>query len=121
MNRARNNGRQLTRNQKRILLWMPLLGFWAVLLLVSRSEESGRDWANILMMGFIGGLVYVGLWFALLRLTGSSEDSGRQDEAGPTRVSRASLIYGSAARRDAGEQQDDAQPPVDETAPPKQS
>jgi len=119
MNRARNSGRQLTRNQKRILLWMPLLGFWAVLFLVSRGEESGRDWANILMMGVVGGLVYVGLWFALLRLTGGPQDSGPKEETGPVRVSRASLIYGPAAHK-GGEPQDDA-PPADDAAPPKQS
>lgn len=121
MNRARANGRQLTRNQKRILLWMPLLGFWAVLLLVGRGEESGRDWANIAMMGLVGGLVYVGLWFALLRLTGKPETSGAQEESVPARVSRASLIYGSAPKRADGGSQDEGQPPCEETLPPEQS
>lgn len=120
MSRSGNNGRQLTRAQKRVLLWMPLLGFWAVLLLVGGNEESGRDWANIAIMGIVGGLVYVGLWFALIRIT-SKPDRPAVDSTDQPPASRASLIYGPQAKRPAEGAPSPGAPAEDDTQPPTQS
>jgi hypothetical protein len=117
MNRPAYNGRQLTRTQKRVLLWLPLLGFWAVLLLVSGSEEGGRDWGSVVMMGIVGGLAYVGLWVALLKITAKPQRPADDTPKGEP-SSRAALIYGPGDKAPRPESQPRSEPPGEE--PPTQ-
>ncbi len=90
------HGRGLTARQRRILLWMPLAGLWLVLYLISANPETGgRDWSSLAMMAVVGGLVYAGIWLALMRMTGGGGGPERSTQEKLQDVgSRAALIYG---------------------------
>jgi len=100
----------LTKKQRQILLWMPLVGLWALLLVISRNPEGGRDWPSFFMMGILGSLVYVGLWSALIKITCPKPQPSRGvDETLAEGKTRASLIYGDDADDEGREPEKPAQ------------
>ncbi|MDI9584214.1 MAG: hypothetical protein QM473_08355 [Acidobacteriota bacterium] len=89
---SRNHERGLTASQKRTLLWMPAVGLWLVLFLVSKNPEGGRDWSSFLLLGASGTVAYVIVWAGLMRLTDAKKRKAAEKEAAPK--SRAEAIYG---------------------------
>jgi hypothetical protein len=108
----RPRGATLSRTQMRLLLWVPLVGFWLVMLIISRSPEEGapRDWASLAVMCVVGAAVYVPLWYALMRATQAG--AVRTDGVSPP-VSRAAAVYGGRRVDGSGE----ADVPRDDDAP----
>ena len=105
MNHDDNGVPVLTRSQRRILLWLPIIGFWCVLTMIARRpEEGGIDWPSFLMMGITCTGVLVGLWFAMGKLVGAKRSKGA-DADQP--VSRAEMIYGKSEHSDGASQEDE--------------
>lgn len=114
--------RGLNRTQKRLLLWLPLVGLWAVLFLVSKNPEGGaRDWPNFVMMAVVGGLVYGGVWLAVMKLTTpKAAPEQTVDEKVAHSGGRAALIYGKEApKAPEGTKSDAESEQAPETTPPK--
>lgn len=88
---SRNHERGLTASQKRTLLWMPAVGLWLVLFLVSKNPEGGRDWSSLLLLGAFGTVAYVIVWAGLMRLTDAKKRAAEKETAPK---SRAEAIYG---------------------------
>lgn len=89
-------GTTLTTLQKRLLLWLPLIGFWLVMVIVSRRPEegAGHDWTACLISCVLGTAVYVPLWFALLRMVQAPKVTEGDAEGAAEPKSRAAAIYG---------------------------
>ncbi|MCE5215950.1 hypothetical protein LLH03_02860 [bacterium] len=114
--------RGLNRTQRRLLLWLPLVGLWAVLFLVSKSPESDdRDWPSFVMMAVVGGLVFVGVWLAVMKLTTpKAAPEQTVDEKVAHSGGRAALIYGKEAPKTAEDQKSDAESEqAPESSPPE--
>ena len=55
----------LTRSQRRILLWMPLLALEAVMYLVSKPVDGPRNWGDMTVVWVFAGALYLGVWWAI--------------------------------------------------------
>ncbi len=103
---------RLTRRQKRLLLWMPIVGVWLVLWVIARTPEGDRDWPTFLALGLVASLVLAGLWLVTVRIIESkARDQRSTAEKVAQKGSRAALIYGDSAGTgspDAGAEQSDA-------------
>lgn len=80
-------------------MWMPIIGFWCVLFLISKTAEGGRDWSSFLMMGVAGTAALVFVWWALEKLTAAKRKLAEPAGDGAP-VSRAKLIYGNTRADD---------------------
>ena len=93
----------LTRAQRRMLFWIPLIGGQAVLFICSRPPEGPRDWGSTLAFGLLAAVCYVALWLGLLKATTPRHRRTPAQAAASAGKSRAALIYG-----------DKEKPPCDE-------
>lgn len=101
-------GRGLSRKQQRVLLWMPLIAVWLVLFMISEGPEGDRDWPSLIMMWIVAGVVYTGVWFALIRITRPQRvDTRTTEEKLADTGSRAALIYGNAEQQEGDEDKED--------------
>lgn len=105
---SHDHRRGLTARQKRTLLWMPVLGLWLVLLLVSKNPEGGRDWSSFALLGFSGTVAFVIVWAGLMRMTDGKKNASAQEASGPK--SRAEAVYGPR-RTEPGEPENDRSEP----------
>ena len=85
--------RGLSPTQRRWLLWMPLISFELVMILIGKPAEGSRDWASLFVFGVLLAAVYVGIWYALVRITAPKTEATTEERLSSA-GSRAALIYG---------------------------